>query len=59
MFYIMFNIYIFILLKEPLVISPEPRLLLIKIKKKHGLLSITFDPASIGLVPNLFVFGIA
>ena len=25
----------------------------------YGLLSITFDPASIGVVPNLFVFGIA
>ena len=27
--------------------------------QQYGLLSITFDPASIGVVPNLFVFGIA
>jgi hypothetical protein len=44
MFYIMFNIYIFNLFKEPLAI------------KQYGLLSITFDPAYIGVVPNLFVF---
>jgi hypothetical protein len=40
MFYIMFNIYIFNLWAI----------------KQYGLLSITFDPAYIGVVPNLFVF---
>ena len=52
MFYIMFNIYIFNLFKEPLAINSMAYLVY---KKK----SITFDPASIGVVPNLFVFGIA
>ena len=26
--------------------------------QQHGPLSVTFDPASTGVVPNLFVFGI-
>ena len=58
MFYIIINVYIFNSSRNYWLLTVWPTNKN-KDKKNYGLLSITFDPASIGVVTNLIVFGIA